>query len=180
MTIDTGFFDRPFCVLGRMQRCVTLLRLSVAGHAIDIRGIHQARRLRDTDPSSALIEIPRPTVHLLAMAPLAKGGRMSQGWDLSDLVTQGGMTVGTLDLMIGDVFLMEHLGSIFRTQKDGLIMALDTFSFGNVSISLNHADVASLTRHPSFNILPVIETPIFDFDVSLWLKMTGGAASDGA
>jgi hypothetical protein len=90
------------------------------------------------------------------------------------------MTAGTLDLMIRDVFLMEHLGSIFRAQKNGLVMALDTFSFGNVSISLNHADMAFLTGHPSLNILPVIETPVFNLDVPLRLKMTRGATADGA
>jgi hypothetical protein len=119
-------------------------------------------------------------MHLLAMAPVAEGGRMSQGWDLSDLMTQRSMTVRAFNLMIGDVFLMKHLGSIFRSQNDGLIMALDAFSFRNVSISLNHADMAFLTCHASFNILPVIETPVFNFNVSLGLKMTGGATSDGA
>jgi hypothetical protein len=119
-------------------------------------------------------------MHLLAVAPVAKGGGVSQGWDLSDLVTQRGMAIGTFDLMIRDVFLMEHLGSIFRAQKNGLVVALDAFPFGNVSVSLNHADMAFLTRHASFNIFPVIETPVLDLDVSLRLKMTRGATADGA
>jgi hypothetical protein len=90
------------------------------------------------------------------------------------------MTVRTLDLMIRDVFLMEHLGGILRAQKNGFVVALDAFSFRNVPISLDHADMAFLTRHASFNILPVIETPVFDFDVPLRLKMTRGATADGA
>ena len=179
VTIDTGFFDRSFCVLCRMERGVTFLRLSVAGHAINIRGIHQTGRLGNADPSPSLIEILRSHMHLLAVAPVAKGGRMCQGGDLSDFVTQGGMTVGTFDLVVGDMFPMENLRSILRAEKDGLVMALETFSLRNVPIALDHADVAFLAGHPSFDVLSMIETPIFDLDVPLRLKVARGTASDG-
>jgi hypothetical protein len=119
-------------------------------------------------------------MYLLAVASIAEGGRMGKGRDLSDLMTQRTMAVGTFDLMIRDVLLMKHLGSIFGAQKNGFVMALDAFSFRNVSISLNHADMAFLTGHPSLNILPVIETPVFNLDVPLRLKMTRGATADGA
>ena len=91
----TDFFDRSFCILGGMERGVTLLRLLVAGHAIDIRGIHQAGRVRDPDPASPPIEILRSTP--TAATPVEEGGRMGQGWDLSDFMTQRRMTVGTFD-----------------------------------------------------------------------------------
>jgi len=119
-------------------------------------------------------------MHFFAVASIAEGGWMSQGWDLPNFVTQSGMTVGTFDLMIGDVFLMEHLRSIFCAQKNGLVVALDAFSLRDVSIPLNHADMTFLTSDPSFNILPVIETPVFDLDVSLRLKMTRGATANRA
>jgi len=90
------------------------------------------------------------------------------------------MTVGTFDLVIGDVFLVKNLGGVFRTENDGLIMAFDTFSFGNMSIALNHAEVTCLTGHPSFNIFPMVEAPISDFNVSLRFEVTRGATADGA
>jgi len=56
-------------------------------------------------------------------------------------------------------------------------MALDALPLRNMSIPLNDVDMASLTDHPSGNILPVIEIPPLDFDISLGLDMTGGAST---
>jgi hypothetical protein len=56
-------------------------------------------------------------------------------------------------------------------------MALDTLPFRNMTIPLNNVDMAPLTDNPPANILPVIEIPPLDFDISFGFNMTGGASS---
>jgi hypothetical protein len=56
-------------------------------------------------------------------------------------------------------------------------MALDTLPFRNMAIPLNDVDMAPLTDHSSGNILPVIEIPPLDFNISFGLDMTGGAST---
>jgi hypothetical protein len=56
-------------------------------------------------------------------------------------------------------------------------MALDTLAFRNMSIPLHHVDMTPLTDNPSGNILPVIEIPPPDFNVSFGFDMTGGTSS---
>jgi hypothetical protein len=54
-------------------------------------------------------------------------------------------------------------------------MTLDTFSFRNMSIPLNNTKMAFLTGNPSSNILPMIETPSINFNISLRCEVTRGA-----
>jgi hypothetical protein len=56
-------------------------------------------------------------------------------------------------------------------------MALDALPFRNMTIPLNDVDMAPLTDHPSGNILPVIEIPPLDFNISFGFDMTGGAST---
>jgi hypothetical protein len=58
-------------------------------------------------------------------------------------------------------------------------MALNAFSFGNMTVPLNDMDMASFAGNPSGNILPVIETPALNFDVSFRFNMAGGTPSYG-
>jgi len=58
-------------------------------------------------------------------------------------------------------------------------MALDAFSFGNMGVSLNDIDMTFFTGYTSGDILPVIEAPAFDPDVTFWLDMTGSTTPYG-
>jgi hypothetical protein len=46
-----------------------------------------------------------------------------------------------------------------------------------MTIPLNNVDMAPLTDDPSGNILPVIEIPPLDFDISFGFDMAGGAST---
>jgi hypothetical protein len=87
------------------------------------------------------------------------------------------VAIRTLNLVVGDMFLMHELRSIFGREDLGFIVALDTFPFRDMAIALNHIDMAPLALHPSLNILPMVERPSFDFDVPFWLHMAGSTAS---
>jgi hypothetical protein len=58
-------------------------------------------------------------------------------------------------------------------------MALNTFSFGDMTVPSNDIDMAPFTGNPSCNIFPMIETPSFDFNVSLGFDMARGTTSYG-
>ena len=58
-------------------------------------------------------------------------------------------------------------------------MALNTFPRWDMAVSLHHIDMALLTNNVSCNILPMIETPAFDFDVPFGLNMTRGTTAYG-
>jgi hypothetical protein len=76
------------------------------------------------------------------------------------------------------MILMHGLRSIFGSQYIRFIMALETFPFGDMSISSNHINMALLTGHPSGDILPMIEIPTLYFNVPFGLNVTRGAPSD--
>jgi hypothetical protein len=57
-------------------------------------------------------------------------------------------------------------------------MTLDALPFRNMTIPLNDVEMASLADHPSGNILPVIEIPPLDPNISFGFDMTGGASAD--
>jgi hypothetical protein len=116
---------------------------------------------------------------LFVMAPVAHRGRMDGGEDRADLVPNISVTIGAFDLMVGHMILVHELGRIFRGQDFRLIMALNAFSFGDVTVPLNDMDMASFAGDPSCNILPVIETPALNFDISFGFNMAGGTASYG-
>jgi len=75
------------------------------------------------------------------------------------------------------MILMNKLRSVFGVQYFWLIMALDTFSFGDMTISLNHTEVALLTGYAPQNILLMIKAPSIDLNISLRCKMAGGTTS---
>jgi hypothetical protein len=75
---------------------------------------------------------------------------------------------------------MHKLRGIFCSQYGRLIVALNTFSFRHMGISLNDIDMALFTGHSSRDILPVIEVPAFDFDVPFGFDMAGSTTPDGA
>jgi len=54
-------------------------------------------------------------------------------------------------------------------------MAFNTLSLRDMAIPLNHTEMTFLTGHPSFNILPMIETPSINFNISLRREVTRGA-----
>ena len=180
MAVHAGLPDRFLHIFGRMQSGCALLAFSVAGDAVDIRGIHQARRVRDSKPSASAVKFARPLMDLLAMAPIANRGGMDGGKNRTDLMPNMGVAIGALNLMVRHMVLMHELRGIFRRQNFRLIMALDAFSFWNVTVPLNHMNVTPLTGNPSGNILPVIEIRAFYFDVSFGFNMAGGASSNGA
>jgi hypothetical protein len=115
---------------------------------------------------------------LFAMAPVAHRGRMDGGEDRADLVPNVSVTIGALDLMVGHMILVHELGRIFRRQDFRLIMALNTLSFGNMTVPLNDMDMASFAGDPSGNILSVIETPALHLDIAFGFNMAGGTSSD--
>jgi hypothetical protein len=100
--------------------------------------------------------------------------------DRTDLMPNVSVTIGALDLMVGHMVLVHELGCIFRRQDFRLIMALNTFPFGNMTIPLDDMDMASFTGDASGNILPVIETPALDLDIAFGFNMAGGTSSDRA
>jgi hypothetical protein len=77
------------------------------------------------------------------------------------------------------MILMHELRGVFGAQYLRFIMALDTFSLWDMAISLHDIDMTLLTGHPSFNILPMIETPTLDLNVPFGLNMTRGATAYG-
>jgi hypothetical protein len=119
-------------------------------------------------------------MHLLTVAFVAIGWIMGHRWNQPDLMPKRGMTVYTFNLMVGHMFLMHELGGVLRTQQDRLVMTLHTFSLWDMAIALNHTEMAFLTRHPSRDILSVIEAPALDSDITFWLDMTGSATPYGA
>jgi hypothetical protein len=56
-------------------------------------------------------------------------------------------------------------------------MTLDTLPFRNMTVPLNNVDMAPLADNSSGNILPVIEIPPLDFNISFGFDMTGGAST---
>jgi hypothetical protein len=90
------------------------------------------------------------------------------------------VAICTFNLMIGHVILMHELRGIFRSQYGRLIVALNTFPFRHMGISLDDIDMALFTGHSSRYVLSVIEVPALDFDVSLRLQVAGSTTSDGA
>jgi hypothetical protein len=58
-------------------------------------------------------------------------------------------------------------------------MALHTFSLWDMAVPLNNTEMAFLAGHPPRDILPVIEAPAFDLDVTFGLDMAGSATPYG-
>lgn len=87
------------------------------------------------------------------------------------------MAIRTFDLMVGDMLLMHKLRGVFGCQDVRFIMALDAFPLRDTAVSLNHIDMASLTLHPSCNIFPMVEIPVFDLNIPLRLYMAGDTTS---
>jgi len=113
----------------------------------------------------------------LAMTLITHGRGMDHRQDGTDFMPNVRMAIGAFDFMIRDMILMHELRSIFSAQYFWFIMALDTLPFRNMTIPLNDVDMAPLTNNPSGNILPVIEIPPLNFDISFGLDMTGGAST---
>jgi hypothetical protein len=59
-------------------------------------------------------------------------------------------------------------------------MALYTFPLRDMTIPLDHTEMAFLTGHPPGNIFLMIEIPAFDLDIPFRLNMTGSTTSDSA
>jgi len=112
----------------------------------------------------------------LAMALITHGRGMDHREDRTNFMPNVRMAIGAFDFMIRDMILMHELRGILRGQQFRLIMALDTLPFRNMTIPLNNVDMAPLTDNPSGNILPVIEIPPLDFNISFGFDMTGGAS----
>jgi hypothetical protein len=113
----------------------------------------------------------------LAMAPITHGRGMDHREDGTNFMPNVRMAIGAFDFMIRDMILMHELRGILSGQQFRLIMALDTLPFRNMTIPLNDVDMAPLTDNPSGNILPVIEIPPLDFNISFGLNMAGGTST---
>jgi hypothetical protein len=103
--------------------------------------------------------------------------KVSNGRDLPDLMSDRGMAFRTFDLMIGDMFLVHELRGIFGVQYFKFSMALDTFPFRDMAIPLNDIEMAFLAGHPSRDILTMIKTPAFDFNISPGFNVARGTTS---
>jgi hypothetical protein len=90
-------------------------------------------------------------------------------------MSERGVAICAFDLVVSDMILVHELRGILGAQYFWFIMTLDTFSFRNMSIPLNNTKMAFLTGNPSFNILPMVETPSINFNISLRCKVTRGA-----
>ena len=101
-------------------------------------------------------------------------GRINS-WNRPNLMPERGVAIGAFDLVIGNMVFMHELRGILGAQYFWFIMTLDTFSFRNMSIPLNDTKMAFLTGYPSCNILPMIETPSINFNISLRCEVTRGA-----
>jgi hypothetical protein len=117
---------------------------------------------------------------LLAVAPITKGGVMGKSWNLSDLMSKGGMAIRAFDLAIGYMLLMQDLRGILGAYYYRFIMTLETLPFRDVGVTLNNIEMALLTSHPSRNVLAMIEAPTLDLNVSFGLDVTGGTSTYGA
>jgi hypothetical protein len=116
----------------------------------------------------------------LAVALITNGGRMDKGENRSDLMPNITVAICAFDLVVGNMILMHELRGIFGPQYLGFFMTLSTFPLRDMTISLNDINMAFFAGYPSFNILPMIEAPTFNFNVSFGLNMTGGTTTDGA
>jgi hypothetical protein len=113
------------------------------------------------------------------MALVTNSRGMNKSEDRSNLMPNVTVAICAFDLVVGDMILMHELRGIFGAQYFRYIMALDTFSLWNMGVSLHDIVMALLTGHPSFNILPMIETPTFDLNVPFGLNMTRGTTAYG-
>ena len=89
------------------------------------------------------------------------------------------MAICTFDLMICDMILMDELRGEFGVQYFWFVMALDALSFRDMTIPLNHTEVAPFTRHAPQNIPLMIKAPSVNFNISLGCEMAGSATSYG-
>jgi len=117
---------------------------------------------------------------ILAVTSITVGGHMSNRGNLADLVLERRMTGNTFNLVIRYMFSVERLGGILGDKNLRFVMAFDALSFGNMGISLNHAQMTLLASNPPRDILAVIEIPALHIDIALRLDVAGSAASDGA
>jgi hypothetical protein len=92
-----------------MKRGLALLGLPVTGDAVDIRRKHEAGGIRNSNPSNPAVHLLRSHVDFLGVALIAIGGGMGKAGDLPNLMAKGGMAIRALDLMIGDVILVQEL-----------------------------------------------------------------------
>jgi len=106
------------------------------------------------------------------------GGDVSDGGNLPNLMPERSVATRAFDLVVGDMLLMHELRRVFRTQDERFIMTFQTLSFRDMSVSLNHAEMALFAGHPSRDILSVIEAPTFYLDIPFRLDVTGGTPSD--
>src|SRR4030067_2020646 len=58
-------------------------------------------------------------------------------------------------------------------------MAFNTLSLRDMTISLDHTEMTFLAGYPPFNILPMIETPSINFNISLRCEVTRDATPYG-
>src|SRR4030042_2419096 len=98
-------------------------------------------------------------MHFLTMALIAGRRGMDRGKNGTDLMSDGGVAVCAFDFMVGDMCLVHKLRGIFCIQEGGVIVALETFSLGDVGIPLYDIHMALLTSHPSRDIFAMIEAP---------------------
>jgi hypothetical protein len=79
--------------------------------------------------------------------------------------------------MIRDMILVQSLRGVLGRQQLGFIVALHTFSFRNMAIALDDAEMTFFTRHTPGNIFSMIKVPSFNIDVSFRLNVAGGTSS---
>jgi hypothetical protein len=115
---------------------------------------------------------------VFTMAAVAHRRTMNGGEDRTDLMSDMGVAIGTFDLVIRHMILVQELRRVFGRQEFRLIMALDAFSLRHMTVPLNDVRMASLTGDASGNVLPVIEIPSLDFDISLGFNMAGGTSAN--
>jgi hypothetical protein len=116
-------------------------------------------------------------MNLLIVALIANGGRMNKSENWSNLMPNITVAICAFDLVVGDMILMHELRGIFGPQYLGFFMTLSTFPLRDMTISLNDINMAFFAGYPSFNILPMIEAPTFNFNVPFGLNMTRGATA---
>jgi hypothetical protein len=117
---------------------------------------------------------------ILAMAPIAVGGGVSDRRDLANFVFERSMARSAFDFMVRHMVSVDELGGVFGDKDLRFVVAFEALSLGDMGIPLNHAEMTLFARNPSFDILAVIEIPTLDVDIAFGRDVARGAASNRA
>jgi hypothetical protein len=113
-----------------------------------------------------------------AVASVAIAWEMGHRRDHPDLMLDGIMTIGAFDLVFRDVLLVKKGRGEFGAHNLRFIVTFHTLPFRDMAVPLDDAEMALFAGNSPGNVLPVIETPSFDLDVSFGLNVARGAPPD--